>query len=68
MLLLLMPFLQAFVYLAGLQLLLVSGRQSLLTLAASTLAGLLYRLNFCNIKKLRVGAYGKLGMRRAVAV
>jgi hypothetical protein len=45
---------QSFVYLAGLQLLLSSGKQSWLALAASTVAGVLYKSNFCNIKKLRV--------------
>lgn len=45
---------KAFVYLAGLQLLLTSGRQALITLAASGLAGLMYRLNICNVKRLRI--------------
>lgn len=45
---------QSFVYLAGLQLLLTSGKQSWLALAASTVAGALYKANFCNLKKLRV--------------
>jgi hypothetical protein len=52
---LLLAALQSFVYLAGLQLLLSSGKQSWLALAASTIAGVLYKSNFCNIKKLRVG-------------
>jgi len=45
---------QAFIYLAGLQLLLTSGRKSLLVLGASGLAGLLYKFNFCHIRRLRV--------------
>lgn len=43
-------------YLAGLQLLLSSGRQSLLVLGLSGLAGLLYRANFCHLQRLRVRA------------
>eukprot|EP00775_Hariotina_reticulata_P001734 gene1734-2076_t len=45
---------KAFIYLAGLQLLLTSGRKSLLVLAASGLAGLLYKFNFCHIRNLRL--------------
>ncbi|KAF6266496.1 hypothetical protein COO60DRAFT_1697105 [Scenedesmus sp. NREL 46B-D3] len=45
---------KSFVYLAGLQLLLSSGRQSWLALAASTVAGVLYKANFCNIKRIRL--------------
>ncbi|WIA29290.1 hypothetical protein OEZ86_011795 [Tetradesmus obliquus] len=45
---------KSFVYLAGLQLLLTSGKQSWLALAASTVAGALYKANFCNLKKLRL--------------
>jgi hypothetical protein len=43
-----------FVYLAGLQLLLTSGRKTFLVMVASTLAGVLYRLNFCGVRRLRV--------------
>jgi hypothetical protein len=46
--------LQMFVYLAGLQLLLTSGRKTFLVMVASTLAGVLYRLNFCGVRRLRV--------------
>jgi hypothetical protein len=54
--------LQVFVYLAGLQLLLTSGRKSVLVMVASTLAGVLYRANFCGVRRLRVssGALGPL--------
>jgi hypothetical protein len=45
---------QVFVYLAGVQLLLMSGRRSLLVLGTSLVAGALYRLNFCGLRKLRV--------------
>lgn len=45
---------QVFVYLAGLQLLLTSGRKSVLVMVASTLASVLYRLNFCGVRRLRV--------------
>lgn len=47
---------QVFVYLAGLQLLLTSGRKSVLVMVASTLAGVLYRLNVCGIRRLRVSS------------
>lgn len=49
---------QAFVYLAGLQLLLTSGRKSALVMLASTVAGVLYRLNFCGVRRLRVRGVG----------
>lgn len=48
--------LQVFVYLAGLQLLLTSGRKSVLVMVASTLAGVLYRLNLCGVRRLRVSS------------
>jgi hypothetical protein len=48
--------LQVFVYLAGLQLLLTSGRKSIIVMVASTLAGVLYRLNFCGVRRLRVSS------------
>lgn len=47
--------LQAFVYLAGLQLLLTSGRKSVLVMVASTVAGVLYRLNVLGVRRLQVG-------------
>ena len=45
---------QAFVYLAGLQLLLTSGRRSLLLGGCAALAGLAYQANFLGIKRVRV--------------
>jgi hypothetical protein len=53
--------LQVFVYLAGLQLLLTSGRKSVLVMVASTLAGVLYRLNFCGVRRLRVSSSSGCG-------
>lgn len=45
---------QTFTYLAGLQLLLVGGRSTLLAGAAGIIAGCLYKVNFLGLKKLRV--------------
>jgi hypothetical protein len=50
-----------FVYLAGLQLLLTSGRKTFLVMVASTLAGVLYRLNFCGVRRLRVSVQQAAG-------
>eukprot|EP00877_Chromochloris_zofingiensis_P000158 jgi/Chrzof1/10142/Cz04g30140.t1 len=45
---------KVFVYLAGAQLLLSGGRRSLIVAAASLTAGVLYRINFLNIRRLRL--------------
>lgn len=45
---------QTFTYLAGLQLLLVGGRSTLLAGAVGITAGCLYKVNFLGLKKLRV--------------
>jgi len=52
---------QAFVYLAGLQLLLTSGRRSLLLGGCAALAGLAYQANFLGIKRVRVRGPGRAG-------
>ena len=48
--------LQAFVYLAGLQLLATSSLQSVLAGGCGLLAGLAYQYNFMGIKRLKVAS------------
>ena len=48
---------QAFIYLAGLQLLLLGGLSSLISGVAGAAAGALWRLNFLGLQRFRVGAW-----------